>query len=170
MICTHDKRLPAPIGRQRAARPSYDGFSIVEVVVVAIIIGIFGAIAVPRYVNSLTRYRADATARRVVADMNLARSTARQSSSQRQVTFNSVSHTYQLQNVKALDGNANNYDVDLTVSPYRAQIELVDFGGDAVLIFDGHGVPDSTGYVQVIVGSEVRRVGVDPMTGEATIQ
>jgi len=146
------------------------GFSLVEMVIVVVIVGIFSAVAIPRYTHSLVRYRADATARRVVADLALAQRTAKQSSAQRQVAFNLVNHTYQIQNVKALDSNATNYDVDLTEPPYMAQIDLVDFGGDAVLVFDGYGVPDSTGYVRVKVGSEVRKVNVDPITGEATIQ
>jgi len=151
-------------------RPRRRGFSLVEVVIVVMIIGAFSSIAIPRYVNSLVRYRADATARRVVADLALAKSSAKQSSSQRQVAFDAVNHTYQIQNVKALDSNASDYDVDLTQSPYRAQIDSVDFGGDADLVFDGHGVPDSTGFVQIKVGSEVRKVNVDPITGKATIQ
>ena len=152
------------------ARRRRGGFSIVEIVIVVMIIGVFGAIAIPRYANSLTRYRADATARRVVADLALAQSAAKQSASQRQVAFNAVNHSYQIQNVKALDSNAPFYDVDLTQSPYAAQIDSVNFGGDAVLIFDGHGVPDSTGSVQIHVGSEVRQINIDADTGEATIQ
>lgn len=154
-----------PLANRRAR-----GFSIIEIVIVLTIVGLLAAVAIPRYANSVTRYRADAAARRIVADLELARSAASQASASRQVAFNSGNHTYQLQNVKNLNDNAANYDVDLTDPPYDAQIDAVDFGGDAVLVFDGYGTPDSGGFVQIEVGTEVRRVDVDATSGRATIQ
>ena len=53
---------------------------------------------------------------------------------------------------------------------YRVAIDSVDFGGDADLVFNGFGVPDSSGFVQVVVGTELRRVDVDVSSGKATIQ
>ena len=60
------------------------------------IIVIVAAIATPRYANALTRYRAEAAARRVAADFQLARRTAKSTSSSRTVQFDAVNHSYVL--------------------------------------------------------------------------
>ncbi len=145
------------------------GFSLVEVVLVAAIMAVFAAIAVPRYTNSLMRYRCVAASRRVAADLQLAQQAARQASASRQVSFNTGAHTYQLQNVSSLDEQTANYDVDLKADPYQARIISADFGGDAVVIFDGYGTPDSDGAVVVQAGTEQRKIVVDADTGRVSI-
>ena len=91
-------------------RNATGGFGLIEMAIVMAIVGLFATISVPRYANSLTRYRADAAAQRVVADLELAQSAARQAAASRQVTCDSANDTYQLQNVKNLNDNAANDD------------------------------------------------------------
>ena len=59
------------------------GFTLIELVMVLAIIGLITAIAAPRYAASLARYRAESAARRVAADLALARREAAASSSSR---------------------------------------------------------------------------------------
>jgi prepilin-type N-terminal cleavage/methylation domain-containing protein len=55
-------------------------FTLVELVVVLIIVGILATMAIPRLAAPATNQRADAAARRAVADLNLARRYAHQTS------------------------------------------------------------------------------------------
>jgi prepilin-type N-terminal cleavage/methylation domain-containing protein len=148
------------------------GFSLIEVMIVVVIIGAMATVAVPRYANSLARYRADAAARRITADLSLAQTAARQASTTRQVSFDTGNDTYQLPGVTPLHGPGDNliYYVDLKESPYQAQITSATLGADAILIFDGYGNPDSDGTVVIQVGTEQRQVVINAETGEATVQ
>ena len=56
----------------------------------------------------------------------------------------------------------------LSEDPYGASMVSADFGGDADIIFDVFGVPDSGGSVVIQVGNHVRTVTVDAVTGRAT--
>jgi hypothetical protein len=49
----------------------------------------------------------------------------------------------------------------LQQDPYRAVITTAAFGGDATLIFDGYGTPDSSGIVIVTVGKYRQTIKVD---------
>ena len=63
-------------GHRRNASAS-GGFSLLEVVLVVAIIAVLAAIAAPRYGRAAGRYRADVAARRIVADLEYARLSAR---------------------------------------------------------------------------------------------
>ena len=74
------------------------------------------------------------------------------------------------QKVADLKNSSADYAVDLSAEPYEAKILSADFGGDATLVFDGYGMPDSGGTVQVQVGENVRTVVFAANTWEATVQ
>ena len=146
------------------------GFTLIDLVMTVAVIAIIAAIATPRYANALTRYRAEAAARRVVADLALARQTAKSTSSSRTVEFDAGDDSYVIPNVRELDTAGTTYRVQLQDPPYQAQIVSVDLGGDSEIIFDGFGIPDSGGSVVVQAGDYQYTVVVDPETGAAQIQ
>lgn len=148
----------------------HTGFTLIDLMMAIAVIAIVAAIATPRYANALTRYRAEAAARRVAADLELARQTAKSTSSSRTVAFNPAQHSYVIPDVREFDSAGTTYRVQLQDPPYQAQIVSVDFGGDAVLTFDGFGIPDSGGFVILQAGDYQYTVVVDPETGAAEVQ
>ncbi len=148
----------------------HTGFTLLDLMMAIAIIAIVASIATPRYANALTRYRADAAARRVAADFQLARQTAKSTSSSRTVTFDAANHSYVIPNVREFDTAGTMYRVQLQDPPYQAQIVSVDLGGDWQIIFDGFGIPDSGGLVIVQSGDYQYTVVVDPETGVAKVQ
>ena len=66
-----------PIGPYIATRAARAGFSLLELVIVLAIVATLATIAAPRYGASLAAYRVESAARRIVADLALARSMAR---------------------------------------------------------------------------------------------
>ena len=142
-------------------------FSLIELVVVLFIVGLLAAIAVPRFAGSAVRQRVDAAARRVAADLNLARRHAYQSGSSQTVTFDVVADSYELVGMPDPDRPTVDYEVRLSDEPYQAQLLSANFSGNAKVVFDAYGVPDFGGTVVVTVGDRTRTINVDPDTGEA---
>lgn len=146
------------------------GYTLLEVVLALAIVAVIAAIASPRFAASVTGYRADLAARRIVADLALAQSSAKAASSARTVVFLVSTHKYQLLQVSPLDGGAGSYTVDLTDRPYEAKLVSASLGGDAQIIFNGWGIPDSGGNVVLTVGSRQKTITINAETGKATVQ
>jgi prepilin-type N-terminal cleavage/methylation domain-containing protein len=143
-------------------------FSLIELIIVMAIIGILAAVAIPQFASAAVRQRADAAARRVVADLTLARRHAEQSGAGQTVVFDPAAESYRLLGYGDLDRPGSEYAVDLSEEPYLTGIVSADFGGNLHVIFDGYGLPDNGGTVVLRIGSEVRTVTLDAETGEAT--
>ena len=144
-------------------------FSLVELVLVVAIMAMVSAIAVPRYANSIARYRADSAARRVAADLALAQNQASTAGKPQSVVF--VARSYQMPGMPHLDGKSyGDYTVDLGSDPYAVTRVAAEFGGDATIKFDLYGVPDTGGSVVIEVGDARRVVVVSPDSGRITIK
>ena len=142
-------------------------FTLIELVVVLFIVGLLAAVAVPRFAGSAVRQRVDAAARRVAADLNLARRHAYQASTSQTVGFDVLADSYKLAGMPDPDRPAVDYEVDLNDEPYQAELLSANFSGNAKVIFDAYGMPDFGGTIVVAVGDRKRTVNVDPDTGEA---
>ena len=59
----------------------------IELVIVVLILGITAAVAVPRYVDSISDYRVEAAAERIAADLGFARRMAVATGSEQRVHF-----------------------------------------------------------------------------------
>lgn len=154
----------APSRARRAA------FTLIELTMVLVLVAVIAAIAMPRYGNSLARYRVEQAAKRLQADLILARQLAIRGSQSHRVGFVTGSpSSYFLAGVPDPDRPASTYGVDLSSEPYSTTFGTINVGGDDRLIFDGFGIPDTTAAIMLIVGSERRRVVVDA-TGEVGIE
>ncbi|MHC4219416.1 MAG: prepilin-type N-terminal cleavage/methylation domain-containing protein [Planctomycetota bacterium] len=151
------------------AGPVRGGFSLLELIIVMAIIAIVAAIAAPRYGEALARYRADSAARRVAADLDRARATARAASADVTVIFNVAGDDYTMTGVPALNNPAVDASLDLAGPPYHTRLDSAVLGGDAIVIFDGFGMPDSGGAIKVSCGSNTRIVNLNAATGVVAV-
>ena len=143
------------------------GVTLVELVIVFMVMAILTAAAAPQFFDSLARYRAEAAAKRIAHDLRLARRQAKSNSASQSVVFNSpATHQYQLPGMDHPQRPGQSYIVSVLDEPYLGTIVTVDFGGDATIIFDGYGTPDSGGAVTVQVGEHQRVVTVDADSGK----
>jgi len=145
-------------------------FTLVEVIITMLVIGILAAAAAPRCVNSLAQRKAYAAAQRIAADLELARRTARMASASRAVSFVFGDETYAVEGIQDLDRAANGYTVSLKDAPYGVDLVSADFEGSPQVVFNGYGVPGASGTAVVASGNFTNTVRVDKTTGKVTIE
>jgi prepilin-type N-terminal cleavage/methylation domain-containing protein len=144
------------------------GFTLIELVIVLMIISVLAGMAIPTFFDSLLFHQVESAARRVKSDLELARRTARQTSSGQSITFSDKTYTLSAA-IKHLDNPHDEYRVDLSAEPYHLERVTADFGGEQSVSFDGYGAPASGGTVQLECKSLKCIVTLDGTTGEVTI-
>jgi type II secretory pathway pseudopilin PulG len=166
-----------PLAFKRVARAAVPGFrsrraaSLLELVVVAAIIAVLSAVAIPHYGYAMCQRRVASAAQRVGIDLTAARERARLSSASYAVAFSITDGTYSIY-PEPSGGLEETEVVNLRDPPYRAEIYSVDFHGNIKVVFNGFGLPEGNvgGSVVIQVGSAVRTITVDGETGEVTVQ
>ena len=159
-----------PTARRAPRRKILRGFSLIELVLVVAIIAVVAGIAIPRYSGWQFRYRADAAARRIAADLTFAQTRARAASASQSLAFDVDAETYDLPGVPDMDHPGVDYQVDLSRGPYSANLVSADFGGAQTATFDGYGVPTAGGTVVVQSGPVTKTVTLDAGTATVTVQ
>jgi type II secretory pathway pseudopilin PulG len=139
----------------------------IELVIVILIMGILTAVAMPTFFDSLLFHRVESAARRVKADLELARTQARLTSASQSITFSNSAYT--LSNTKSLDNPNAIYSVDLKKQPYSLDSATPNFSNAATVSFDGYGTPSSGGTVIVVAKSHACTVTLSATTGDVTI-
>jgi len=170
-----------------SAFASRHGYTMVELVVVVLILGILAGVAAPTYFDSLAVSRSDAAAKRVVADLNLVRARAimKGPSVLEAVYFFPASDTYVMAGDPSLNDSSVEYQVDLSETSYPVDLVSTSFTNTlganttSTVAYDLHGIPHSgdspvapllTGQIVVASGSHQRTVVIDPVTGKASVQ
>jgi len=143
--------------RERAGTTTRWGVSLLEFLMVLVIMGIAGAMAVPRYAGFIARSRLTAAVTRVQADLENARQKAKHTGASQSVAFDPATSSYTI----SASGGPAQQTVRLLEDPYHAQISSVAFGAGTTVTFDGYGEPDSAGTVIIQVGVYSQDVTVD---------
>ena len=151
-------------GRRRRA------FTIMELVIVVLIMGIMAAVAAPRYRDSLAHFRTEAAARRIAADLMRATQHAEANETAQQVEFSLPSNFYSLEGYSDPDHPSTVYKVSLSKTGHPAKLVACDFGGDCFVTFDMYGKPQNAGSVVVQSGNRQKTVRVNGTTGRVTIE
>jgi prepilin-type N-terminal cleavage/methylation domain-containing protein len=157
--------------RSRASTKSASaklGFTLAELAVVLLIMGVFTAVSVPAFLDSLLYHRVESAARRVKTDLELARQTARLKSTSVSVTF--TGSTYTLGGgVKSLDNPRAVYTVNLAADPFSLDGVVANFNSTQTVTFDGYGSPTSAGTIALSCKNHTCTVTLNGASGEATI-
>ncbi len=149
------------------------GFTLIELVLVAATVAVMAAIAVPRMTSASLSYRAEMAARRIAADIELARQEAMATSSTRTLAFSAASLSYYVLESGSADGGTGAYAVNLKQAPYEAASMKVKFAAvppPTVLKFDGFGKPNAGASIVVTAGGPSKTVAVDSHTGRAVVR
>ncbi|MEM9753499.1 MAG: prepilin-type N-terminal cleavage/methylation domain-containing protein [Planctomycetota bacterium] len=172
-------------------RPSHQlaasrGYTLVEVLVVVVILGIASAVVVPQLLAAGT-LGIQAAARLVVADILFAQNEAIAAQDNRWLEFDAATESYRVMRVNPttgleetltigwVNGQQSNYVVDFSDDERFEGITLdsVQMGGSAAtrLEFDDLGSPLITDEMVIVLGfqNQTRTVRIQPFTGRVTV-
>ncbi len=158
--------LPYCSTARHSCRSNRRGYSLLELVVTISVLALIAGIALPRMADSLSAYRVDAAAGRLVSDLALAQKHARSTGSSETITFDAAGNRYSFSTVA--DTSSAVYSVDVTEYPYNSELSRVLVANSAIT-FDGYGFPDASGKIAVSSGGIRRVVKIDGSTGNATV-
>lgn len=171
--------------------PARLGYTLIEVLVVVVILGIAGALVIPA-MGDTGVLKVQGALRSIVADITFAQSDAAAFQEKRAVVFDVAANRY---SVVQVPGNtvdvANNTMFDPTRPDGRlgcsfsadgrfgdARLNAVDFGGSSTLIFDAMGgpvadasgnTPGTGGTVRVFGSKTAWVITVEAFTGRVTV-
>ena len=150
-------------------RSRRQAFTIIEVVVVVLVLGILAAVAAPRYSSAVEGASVSTAAERIATDLTLARRHALATSAPVTVTFDVAAGSYIVPAMPDLNHSAAAYTVDLTDPPYQCRVGSASFAGAASVTFDRFGQASAGGTVTVVRGSRSRTVTLDAASGSVTL-
>ncbi|MCA9233098.1 MAG: prepilin-type N-terminal cleavage/methylation domain-containing protein, partial [Planctomycetales bacterium] len=107
------------------------GYTMIETVIVMLVMGILAAVIAPKYRATAARYRVEAAARRLVADLSYVRTRAMMKGpvAEECVVFYAATEEYEISNAADLDHPDLQYRVDFRKTPYAVDIQSSLFQG-----------------------------------------
>jgi type II secretion system protein H len=142
------------------------GITLVELVMVALIMGMVGAVAIPRFANVLRYRKLDLASRRVMADLRLARMQAIHDSADRKVIFDFAANRY---SVPQYAGTADTRTVQFGTGHTEGLTLAGTPGPSLEVVFTRLGVPTAgAATVKVADGTQQAVITVSGTTGRVS--
>ena len=162
------------IDAARNARQHRRAFSLVDLTLTMLIMGIIAATTAPKFSSAMMRYQVDAAARRIEADINYVQSQARFTNAACSLTFSASPPSYTTTGVANLNNSGQAYAVNLTTIGYSVAL-ATSINGGASLTYNASGVPQAgsplvaltSGTITITNGNQIKTVTIDPVTGKA---
>ncbi len=153
------------------------GFTLIDLTITILILGIVAAIAVPRFAQSLDLIRVDSAARYIAADLNYARHRAQVSSQNVPINFTPAPAGYTLPTTPHLNRSGASYSVNLADTGLNVALAL-NLQGNTSVTYNSFGLPFvgsplaamTSGTITVSSGLKSKTVSINPQTGRATVQ
>jgi prepilin-type N-terminal cleavage/methylation domain-containing protein len=162
--------------RQVIRRKNRQGFNLIEITLVILILGILFAVATPVYSKSLFRFRAESAAQRIVQDIEHTKQLARQTNTTRMIVFSKYDSSYTVDGAISLDNSLQPYLVSLNQYPYLTSINTLTTAAAPssplsaiTLAFDRFGMPDQGVSITVQSGDVQKQVVVTAILGRVTV-
>lgn len=157
------------------------GFTLIEVVMVIVIVGILTAIAIPRF-QAFYAVKLDGAAKKVISDIRYVQQIAIANHTSTRIVFDPVTERYRAEEESPRGSNfwraisspfmSGSMTADFTKDPQYAGINITSpsFGAGSTLMFDWRGQPVSGGSVTLSYNDNTRRVEVVGTTGQVKAQ
>ncbi len=167
---------------------SKNGFTLIEIVIVILLIGVLGALFVPRLLQQQDSFKVEAAAEQIANHIRLAQSHAIAQHVTHGVNFDKDNEAYSVYSKTAGPTytpikNPLRKNKDLIIDFDSPDSEYYDSNLKDINInsaqfptssrysveFSALGAPNHSGYVNITKGSEVRNIGVELQTGAVSI-
>ena len=150
------------------------GFTLVDLTLTLLILGIVTATATPKLSATVLRYQVDAAARRVEADINYVQGHARYTSAPCSLTFTASPPSYTTTGVAQINNSGQAYAVNLNTIGYSVALSA-SLNGGTTLSYTASGVPQAgsplvaltSGTITITSGNQTKTVTIDLVTGKA---
>lgn len=144
-------------------------FTLIELVIAVLVIGILSSVAGPKFAQSLNRMRVEQAANRIKADLQYARAYAITNSVSVTVQFSTANHNYELVGLKNLDRPSAAYIVELDDAPYNVRLSSASFNANTSVTFSVYGQPNNAGSIVVQLSGVSKTISISADSGKVSV-
>lgn len=154
---------PVPFALRRGRRGASAGFTLVELVLVVMVLGVLAGIAAPRYSAAMTAVQLEAAAKQLAADLRRAQTVAMAKATSVAVSIDPATETYRSTSLPDLKRPTATLSENVAARGHGVQISASTFGAGTNVTFNFRGEPTVAGAVTIAAGSQTAVITVNDL-------